>query len=115
MVITKGVPHPVGIAIDKSGNVYVANRLTSSDVVVYPPGSKTPSRAITDGVTSPVAIAVDASGILYVANITEANVQEYMPGGSDPFKTITHGLITPAPLTVNKKDGCTPRIFQRTT
>ncbi len=62
-VITDGVPHPVGVAIDGSDNLYVANRLQSSNVVVYPPGRQSPSRTITDGITSPVEITVDASRV----------------------------------------------------
>jgi sugar lactone lactonase YvrE len=96
--------YPVGIAIDHSGNLYVANRLRSGgNVVVYAPGSKTPSRTITDGVTSPVGITIDASGTLYVTNITEQNVEEYLPGEDHPFETITQGMTTPVAVTVNKK------------
>jgi serine/threonine protein kinase, bacterial len=51
--ITKDLSYPTGIAIDSSDNLYVSNRLrTGGDVVVFPHGSKTPSRIITDGVTS---------------------------------------------------------------
>ncbi len=78
-----------------SGNAY--------SIVVYAPGSKSPSRTITDGVTYPVGIAVDAKGTLYIANDDSDNVEEYRSGQSYPYQTITDDLDLPDGLTVNKQ------------
>ena len=90
--------------------MYVANHFTEGtngylpgNVVVYPAGSKSPSRTITDGVVSPIGITVDATGTLYVTNFTENNVQEYQSGQSQPYQTITQGIATPSAVTVDKK------------
>lgn len=102
--------YPDGIAIDHSGNMYVANRFTEGtksfgpgNVVVYPSGSKSPSRTITDGVISPVGIAVDANGTLYVTNEAENDVEEYRYRQNKPYKTITEGMNTPIAVTVNEE------------
>ena len=109
-IITKGIVYPDGIAIDRSGNMYVANHVTDSreretfgpgNVVVYPPGSTSPSRTITDGVVSPVGITVDATGTLYVTNSTANNVQEYRSGQSEPYQTITRRIELPVAVTVD--------------
>jgi serine/threonine-protein kinase len=42
-VITTGINNPQGITVDSGGNLYVANAATN-DVLVYAPGSGTPSR-----------------------------------------------------------------------
>lgn len=112
-LITKGIIYPDGIAIDHSGTMYVANHVTDvsgrddtfgpGTIVVYPSGSKSPSRTITDGVVSPVGITVDATGTLYVTNFTENNVQEYRSGQSQPYQTITQDIDDPFAVTVDKK------------
>jgi sugar lactone lactonase YvrE len=101
----KGLTNPFGIAIDQSGNIYVANRSFSygGNVVVYAPGKKSPSRTITDGVTSPVGIAIDANDTLYVANIFQNTVAEYKSGTSDPYQMITQGLDYPIDVSVNEQ------------
>jgi serine/threonine protein kinase, bacterial len=90
--------------------MYVANHYTEGtegfapgNVVVFPSGSRSPSRTITNGVASPVGIAVDATGTLYVTNLTENNIQEYRSGQSQPFQTITQGIDSPSAVTVDKR------------
>lgn len=80
---------PLGLAVDASGNLYVAAPALGSgtqSVDVFPRGATKPSRVYTDGLTGPVDVAVDSHGTLYVANLAK-------PGGgcaqgSGPFGTI---------------------------
>jgi len=111
-VITKGIIYPDGIAIDQSGNMYVANHVTQTsgsetfgpgNVVVYPPGSKSPNRTITVDAISPVGITVDAADTLYVTNFNESNIQEYRSGQSTPYQAITKGIDHPLAVTVDAK------------
>lgn len=106
-MITKGLTYPVALAIDHSGNMYVANGAYNGEgpysVVVYAPGGKSPSRTITDGVTAPNGIAVDAEGTLYVANRIANDVEKCRSGQNHPYQTITDGVINPAGITVNKQ------------
>jgi len=67
-----GLNHPVGIALDAAGRLYVAN-LTDT-ITVYAAGATgnaTPTATIAGsntGLNGPGAIALDAAGQLYVAN-----------------------------------------------
>jgi hypothetical protein len=109
-VITNGLDYPVGIAIDHSGTLYVANRPVSgpANVVVYRPESKTPTRTITEGITYPVGITVDAHATLYVTNFhtsgsrSPGNVEKYRAGQSKPYRTITYELYQPPTVIVGK-------------
>jgi sugar lactone lactonase YvrE len=88
------------LAFDASGNVYVGDRgkqqygvrSKTAKVVVYPPGSSTPSRIIRSGIQGPVALRFDTLGNLYVGNVFVNSqpqaigyVAVYAPGGSKPL------------------------------
>jgi hypothetical protein len=102
---------PLGIALDASENIYVANDTGGSSefgsVTIYPAGSDgdvAPSVTIAGGKTGfdyPTGIALDSSGNIYVANCGEdcgglnaSNVEVFAAGGSGniaPTATITGG------------------------
>ena len=77
---------PEGVAVDSSGNIYVANTQDSSIIVysVLPNGAVTPIAAIRGVKTklkSPHGIALDSSGNVYVTN-DAGRVTVYPPLGS---------------------------------
>lgn len=99
-----GMSGPAGIAIDKSGNFYVANENVST-ITKYPGnqnGNIGPSFAI-GGLNNPIGIAVDPAGKLYVANsaaggVGSSSVQVFAPGTTVASQTISGsstGLSTP--------------------
>jgi sugar lactone lactonase YvrE len=84
---------PAGVAVDPSGNTYVADsasnrirRVTPSGVVSTVAGSGVFDFA--DGVglsaafASPQAIAIDSSGVLYVADTQSSTIRKVMPDGT---------------------------------
>jgi serine/threonine-protein kinase len=103
--IIKGLTYPIGIALDRAGNVYVGNHVPygTTNIQVYPPGKKSPTRTITDGVVWPTGIAVDGNGTLYVANDSApCNVEEYHSGQSQPYAVITNDINGPTGVSVGK-------------
>ena len=56
LTIFKGIDIPQGLALDGSGNLYVANYATSS-VTVYAAGSTKVLQTISNGVSYPQALA----------------------------------------------------------
>jgi len=119
-----GMDFPQGIALDSSGNIYVADfgdpehiPVTPANVFVYPPlGSSTgtldeaPTATITGTTTdlnNPTGIALDSSRNIYVTDSAADSVFVYPPLGSStgklnesPTATIS-GIIT----TLNKPWG----------
>jgi hypothetical protein len=65
-----GLNEPQGIAVDKAGNLYVANTGTQQ-ILVFPPNSTTPSLTISETSPSeyPVGVTTDQKGNIWVSNI----------------------------------------------
>jgi hypothetical protein len=85
--ITNGVNAPAGLAIDKSGALYVAND-GNNTVTVYPPGATSPSLTISSGISGPYGITVDSSGNVFVSNLNTNGVTGYHAGATSPYETI---------------------------
>jgi DNA-binding beta-propeller fold protein YncE len=106
-----GLSGPIGVAVDASGKIYVANEFDSS-VTVYaanPSGTldEAPLATIAGsntGLDGPTGIALDASGKIYVVNNTSGTITIYPanPSGTlneTPLATIT-GLTDPGGIAV---------------
>jgi sugar lactone lactonase YvrE len=91
--IVDGLLCPAGVAVDGSGNVYVADNCTnnfSGSVTVYPAGQVSPSLTITDGINCAWGVAVDSQGNVFVTNLCDSSgsVTAYHAGQTSPFETI---------------------------
>jgi len=95
---------PQGVAVDGSGNVYVAD--TSNSLVKKMPAGCVTSSCVTTlggGFSNPVSVAVDGSGNVYVADFGNNAVKE-MPGGcasSSCVTTLGGGFSSPAGVAVD--------------
>jgi len=96
-----GFDLPVGLAIDKSGNLYVGDALQNA-VWEVPSGSTTPSKLSLDGLDDPVGLAIDSSNDLWVANNANNSVLGFHLGDSSAFTTITSGLSGPYSIAFEK-------------
>ncbi|MFI5351554.1 MAG: choice-of-anchor D domain-containing protein [Candidatus Binatales bacterium] len=100
-----GLNGAFGIAVDASGNIYVANAY-SNTVTVYPAGSNgnvAPSATIggsNTGLSEPYGIAVDAKGNIYATNYGRGTVTVY-PAGSN-------GNATPSATISGSNTGLSP-------
>jgi len=114
-----GLAIPTGIALDSTGEIYVANygilfySAPPNQVSIYAAGSQgmvTPIDTVTAGPYFPTGIAVDSSGKFYVANsgiYGDGNVTVYAPvsDGAGLIATISGpktGLSTPLGVAVDE-------------
>jgi DNA-binding beta-propeller fold protein YncE len=87
--IKNGIDAPAGLAVDASGDLYVANTADNT-VTEYPDGKYDPATTFFNGLTGPVDVAVDDSGTVYVANFYSfpRSIVEFPAGSSEPSVTI---------------------------
>lgn len=108
---------PSGVALDSTGNVYVADAGNHTIRMISPIGSVTTlagsagSIGTTDGAGSsarfafPSGIAVDAAGTLYVADTLNGTIRKLVPGGGtytvSTFVSTAVGLSLPNSVAVD--------------
>jgi sugar lactone lactonase YvrE len=96
-----GFDLPVGMALDKSGNLYVGDALENV-VWEVPKGSTTPSNLGLAGLDDPVGLAIDSKNDLWVANNRSSTVLGFHLGDTTAFATITSGLSGPYSIAFEK-------------
>lgn len=96
-----GFDLPVGLAIDKRGNLYVGDALQNA-VWKVSKGSTTPTKLSLSGLDDPVGIAIDPSNNLWVANNQNNTALGFHLGDTSPFVTITSGLSGPYSIAFEK-------------
>jgi streptogramin lyase len=99
-----GFQLPYGVAVDASGNVYVADEQGSA-VKEMPPGCATSTCVTTlgAGFLFPTSVAVDSSGNVYVADYGNSAVKEMTPGcaTSTCVTTLGGGFVNPQGVAVD--------------
>jgi len=87
--ITKGIDGPAGLAVDASGNLFVANTANNT-VTEYRRAGLLPVATYSQDVLGPVAIAIDDQGTIYVANFDSfaQSIVEFPAGSTSPSMTI---------------------------
>jgi sugar lactone lactonase YvrE len=85
--ITTGTDCAFGAAVDKAGNLYVAN-ISNNTVTVYPKGQTSPSLTISSAVSSPYSVAVDSKGNVFVSNLGNNTITAYAAGQTTAYETI---------------------------
>jgi hypothetical protein len=86
--------NPWGMAVDKSGDLYVANA-EDQNVLVYAKGSTSPTTTLTDPNGFPCDVAVGSDGTVFVANGSgpigaSGNVLIYTSGNTRPGQQLSN-------------------------
>ena len=104
---TNPLNFPYGLALDASGNLYVAN-LNAHNILVYSPGYVLQSaQTIGQGADYPFGVAIDPFGNVWVANEQgEGNgyIAEFVQGVQNTAATITNGIVAPTAIAIDGED-----------
>jgi DNA-binding beta-propeller fold protein YncE len=92
----------VGVAVDGSGNVFVADTNNSAVKEILEAGGYKTIKTLGSGFSQPVGIAVDTSGNLFVTDSGDKTVKEILEvGGYKTIKTLGSGFSQPVGIAVD--------------
>lgn len=95
---TPGLLYPIGLGVDASGNVYIAD--TSANAVKkWTPANNNVQTLIGSGLDEPYGLALDASGNVYISSADDT-LKEWSPSNSTSA-TLVSGLNNPQGLAVD--------------
>lgn len=109
--LASGFARPVGIAVDASGNVYVADTNNSEVKEILAVNGVIPANptvnVLGSGFAYPAGVAVDASGDVFVADTNNSKVKEIVavngsiPASNPTINTLGSGFSSPAGVAVD--------------
>jgi len=106
-----GFNNPIGIAVDGSGNIYIADNFNNAVKEILAVNGSIPAsptiRILGSGFNRPSGVALDSSGNVYVADTGNSAVKEILAvnGGipaSPAIVTLGSGFITPYGVAVDR-------------
>jgi PKD repeat protein len=92
-IVSAGLATPEGVAVDGSGDVFIADTVGNRVVVDKPNGSGGYTQSVVDtGVSFPEGVAVDGSGDVFIADAGNGRVVADRPNGSGGYtQTVVQG------------------------
>ena len=96
-----GFSNPTGVAVDASGNVFVADRGNNAVKEILAAGGYTTVNTLWSGVGYPFGIAVDASGNVFVTDTYDNTVKEILAPGYTTVTTLGSGFNLPSGVAVH--------------
>jgi sugar lactone lactonase YvrE len=97
-----GFTDPEGVAVDASGNLYVADYDTSTLYKETLSGSTYTQTTIGSGLSGPWAVALDGAGDVYVTDFTTGSVYKETPSGPSYTQSlVASGFISPDGVAVD--------------
>ena len=100
-IASTGLNHPIGVAVDGSGNVFVNDTQNNRVLKEAPSGaSYTESVVVSVGLASPFGIAVDGAGNLYVVDALNRRVLKETVSASGYTETVLVGTNLHSPTSV---------------
>jgi DNA-binding beta-propeller fold protein YncE len=100
LVSSNVLSSPYGVALDGSGNVYIADAENAA-IYEWLAASNTITTLPISGLFAPVAVAFDASGNVYVADAGNLAVYEWSPASNTVTTLSFAGLAFPTALAVD--------------
>jgi len=96
-LVDSGLIYPYGVAVDSSGNIYIAD--TSNNAIKKIDTSGNVATLVDSGLSSPSGVAVDSSGNIYIADTYNHTIKKRDTSGD--VTTLVSGLNFPYGVAVD--------------
>ncbi len=98
MTVGSGLSHPLGVAVDGAGDVFIADY--NNGLVVEVPAGGGAQTTVGSGLSGPSGVAVDGAGDVFIADYDNGLVVE-VPAGGGAQTTLGSGLSNPNGVAVD--------------
>jgi uncharacterized repeat protein (TIGR01451 family) len=99
-LLSSGLSEPEGVAVDGSGNVYIADRMNGA-VKEWNAATQQVSTLVGTGLSYPDAVAVDGSGNVYIADTGDNALKEWSAATGQVATLVSTGLSGPGGVAVD--------------
>jgi sugar lactone lactonase YvrE len=99
-LVSAGVSAPSGVAVDSSGNVYIADT-NNGAIEEWSAATQQVTPLVSGGLSQPLAVAVDGSGNVYIADTGNNAIKEWSPATPTNVATLVTGLAGPSGVAVD--------------
>jgi DNA-binding beta-propeller fold protein YncE len=93
-LVSSGLDYPAGVAVDGSGNVYIADTYNNA-LKEWNVASNTVTTLVSSGLDEPFGLAVDGSGNVYIANTFSNAIAEWNAANNTVTTLVSSGLLRP--------------------
>jgi len=98
ITVGSGLSNPLGVAVDRAGDVFIAD-YRNNRVVEVPTNGGAQTTVSASGLSNPRSVAVDGAGDVFIADTYNNRVVEVAPGAVQT--TVASGLNTPYGIAVD--------------
>jgi DNA-binding beta-propeller fold protein YncE len=99
-LVSSGLSYPNGIAVDGSGNVYIADT-TNNAIKKWTATNNTVITLVAAGLNQPFGVAVDGSGNVYIADTTHNAIKKWVATNNTVITLVSSGLNQPVGVAVD--------------
>ena len=100
-LVGSGLNAPVSVAVDSAGNVYIADR-NSSTIKMWTMANNTTNTLVASGLNQPNAVAVDDAGNVYIADRSNNAIKKWSVTNNTMTTLIGAGLNLPSGVAVDR-------------
>ena len=99
-LVSSGLNHPQGVAVDGKGNVYIAD--TSNNAIKeWLVASNSVTTLVSSGLNTPTGLAVDGIGNIYIADSGNNAIKEWIAASKTVTTLVSSGLSGPWSVAVD--------------
>jgi len=99
-LVGSGLTTPQGIAVDRSGNVFIADPGAGA-IDEWSPGNSTAIPIVFAGLSSPSGVAVDGTGNLFIVDTGNNTLKEWVASSNTIVTLVSSGLNAPSRIALD--------------